>query len=54
VSPRLIYASLSLVVAMWGGAFVAIKILLRHASVWTMAQLRFTLTVLGLLAIVEL
>ncbi len=43
---------LSLVVVFWGGAFVAIRILVRHASALTVAQLRFTLTTLGLLAVV--
>ena len=47
---RRIYLQLSLVVFMWSGAFVAIKILLDHgASIWTIALLRFTLTTVGLL-----
>jgi drug/metabolite transporter (DMT)-like permease len=51
MSRRLIYVSLSVVVVMWGGAFVAIKILLRHASAPTIALFRFSLTTAGLVLI---
>ncbi len=48
---RRISLQLSLVVFMWSGAFVAIKILLDHgASIWTIALLRFVLTTTGLTA----
>ncbi len=36
---------------MWGGPFTAIRILVRHASVFTVSFLRLALTTLGLLAV---
>ena len=51
MSRRLIYLLLSLVVVAWGGAFVAIKIVVRHASALSAAELRFVLTTLGMLAV---
>ncbi len=53
MSRRLLYGLMSLVVLMWGGAFVAIKFLLIEGlSVWTIALVRFVLTVGGLWAVV--
>ena len=48
---RLVYALLSTVVVLWGGAFVAIRILVRHGSAVSIAFLRFSITTLGLLAV---
>ena len=45
---------MSLLVVLWGGAFVAIKILLRDVSAETIAFLRFVLTTLGLLAVMAI
>jgi drug/metabolite transporter (DMT)-like permease len=45
---RRIYLQLSLVVLLWSGAFVGIKVLLEHVSIWTIAFLRFALTTAGL------
>ena len=45
---RRTYLQLSLVVLLWSGAFVGIKVLLEHASIWTIAFLRFALTTIGL------
>ena len=53
MSRRLLYGLMSLVVLMWGGAFVAIKFLLIEGlSAWTIALLRFGLTVMGLWIVV--
>lgn len=41
---------MSSVVVLWGGAFVAIRILVADASIWTVTFLRFVLTTAGLLA----
>ncbi len=48
---RLIYLGLVVVVVVWGGAFTAIRILVRHASVFTVGFLRFVLTTAGLLVV---
>lgn len=42
---------LCLVVVAWGGAFTAIRILVRDASAFTVSFLRFALTVVGLLVV---
>lgn len=51
MSRRLIYLALVVVVTMWGGAFTAIRILVRHASVFTVGFVRFVLTTFGLLLV---
>ena len=50
-SRRLVYLLMSCVVTLWGGAFVAIRILVRHASPYTVTLLRFALTTAGLLVV---
>lgn len=53
MSRRLLYGLMGLVVTMWGGAFVAIRFLLVEGlSIWSIALLRFVLTVAGLWALV--
>jgi drug/metabolite transporter (DMT)-like permease len=44
-----LFTLLALVVVVWGGAFVAIRELVQHASVGSVALLRFLLTMVGLL-----
>lgn len=51
---RRVYLQLCLVVTMWSGAFVGIKVLLDHASIWTIALLRFGLTTVGLVVAMAL
>lgn len=48
---RSLYALMTFTVLMWGGAFVAIKELLPHTSVWAMVLLRFLLTTSALWAV---
>lgn len=47
---RRVSLQLCLVVFLWSGAFVGIKVLLEHASIWTIAFLRFALTTVCLFA----
>ncbi len=54
VRRRLIFALLSVVMVLWGGAFVAIRILVGHASALTVALLRFSLTTIGLLVVTSI
>jgi drug/metabolite transporter (DMT)-like permease len=48
---RRVYVLMAALAVFWGGAFVAIKVLVEHASAVTVAFLRFGLTTLGLLAL---
>lgn len=48
---RLVYLLLALLVVFWAGAFVAIRILVEHASALTIAFIRFVLTTGGLVAV---
>jgi len=48
-SRRVVYALMTSVVCLWGGAFIAIRILVQQASPYTVTLLRFVLTTAGLL-----
>jgi len=53
-SRRVVYALMTSVVCLWGGAFIAIRILVRDASPYTVTLLRFVLTTAGLLVTLAL
>lgn len=48
---RLVYLLLAVLVVFWAGAFVAVRILVEHASALTVAFVRFVLTTAGLLVV---